>query len=528
MSYKVIARKYRPSTFEEVIGQEHITQTISKSIVQGKIAHAYLFSGAHGVGKTSLARIIAKALNCEQGPTDKPCGVCSACVQMAEGNALDIIEIDGASNRGIDNIRSIIESSRISPVSGKYKIYIIDEVHQITVDAFNALLKTLEEPPSHVVFILATTEAEKVLSTIKSRCQQYTFRNLSIDDIENILKHILSKENIEYHDDAVFLIAKNARGSVRDAETILEKMIAYTSDKALITKDDVTNVIGGNHFNFIKDLFGIMLESDKKAYFIFIEKLFAEAIDPKTFLINLIEYMRVVLMMKVGIEDTKILEISESDRQELLPFVTHYSPKELDRILEYILNVEEKVRYAAQPRIIFQMRLIFLLDISNMAKAVDIIEAACNIEAPTATTTSNTMPTMEAKPPQNIQSREKDFSIHKPPEQPTDIKPASGDDKKTIFYKKILSFVSNESSTIYSLLSQGVPKYSEGTVLFVELPSNVYEMINADKRSLDLVQKALAANSTNKNLRIEFIKSENDKVDMIEKIKTTFNATAIE
>ncbi len=514
MSYKVIARKYRPSTFEEVIGQEHITQTISKSIVQGKIAHAYLFSGAHGVGKTSLARIIAKALNCEQGPTDKPCGVCPPCIQMADGNALDVIEIDGASNRGIDNIRSIIESSRISPVSGKYKIYIIDEVHQITVDAFNALLKTLEEPPSHVVFILATTEAEKVLSTIKSRCQQYTFRNLSIEDIENILKHILSKENIGYEDEAVFLIAKNARGSVRDGETILEKMIAYTSDKAMITREDVINVVGGNNFNFIKELFDIMIKEDKKAYFIFIERLFAEAVEPKTFLINLIEYMRIVLMMKVGIEDTKTLEISETDRQDLLPFVANYNPKELDRILEYILNVEEKVRYAAQPRIIFQMRLIFLLDITNMAKAVDII-ASSSDEATT---------TVDAKP----QVANKDYSILKPPEQSERVKPASGDDKKNVFYKKILSFISNESSTIYSLLSQGVPKYSEGTVLFVELPVNVHDMINSDKRSHDLVQKALAASSTNPNLRIEFIKSENKEVDMIEKIKNTFDAKPIE
>ncbi len=514
MSYKVIARKYRPSTFEEVIGQEHITKTISKSIVQGKIAHAYLFSGAHGVGKTSLARIIAKALNCEQGPTDKPCGECSSCVQMVEGNALDVIEIDGASNRGIDNIRSIIESSRISPVAGKYKIYIIDEVHQITVDAFNALLKTLEEPPSHVVFILATTEAEKVLSTIKSRCQQYTFRNLSITDIENILKHILSKENIAYEDEAIFLIAKNARGSVRDAETILEKMIAYTSDKSLITRDDVVNVVGGNNFNFIKELFTIMMQEDKKAYFAFIEQLFAEAIDPKTFLINLIEYMRIVLMMKVGIEDTQTLEISETDRQDLLPFVSHYSPKELDRILEYILNVEEKVRYAAQPRIIFQMRLVFLLDISNMASAVDIIAKSSDSEEPAS---------IEPKP----LNKEKDFSILKPPEQSDRVKPTSNDDKKNVFYKKILSFIYNESSTIYSLLSQGTPKYSEGTVLFVELPSNAYEMISADKRSGDLVKKALAASSTNPNLRIEFIKSEEGKDDMIEKLKTTFDAKPI-
>ncbi len=510
MSYKVIARKYRPSTFDEVIGQDHITHTISKSIMQNKIAHAYLFSGAHGVGKTSLARIIAKALNCENGPTDHPCGVCSSCTQIADGTPLDVIEIDGASNRGIDNIRSIIESSRISPVAGKYKIYIIDEVHQITVDAFNALLKTLEEPPSHVVFILATTEADKVLSTIKSRCQQYTFRNLSIDDIEKILKHILSKEVIEYEDEAIFLIAKNARGSVRDAETILEKMIAYTSDKSVITKDDVINVIGGNNFNFIKELFTIMINEDKKEYFFFIDRLFSEAIEPKVFLISLIEYMRITLMMKVGIEDTKILEISESERTDILPFVTHYNPTELERILEYILNVEEKVRYASQPRIIFQMRLIFLLDLSNIIKPVDIISVS----------TQN-------KPLEN-QNNNKENMILKPALVSDRAKPTNTDDKKTIFYKRILSFIANESNTIYSLLSQGKPKYSEGTVLFVELPENIYDMINTDKRGADLVQKALQANSTNANVRIEFIKAEAGGDDVIEKLKNTFDAKTID
>ncbi len=364
------------------------------------------------------------------------------------------------------------------------------------------------EPPSHVVFILATTEADKVLSTIKSRCQQYVFRNLSITDIENILKHILSKETIGYEDEAIFLIAKNARGSVRDAETILEKMIAYTSDKNFISRDDVTSVIGGNNFNYIRELFNIMMSSDKKQYFLFINKIFAESIDPKNFLISLIEYMRIILMMKTGVDDIKVLEISESEKQDMFTFVNHYSPRELEIILEYILDIEEKVRYASQPRVIFQMRLLFLLDLNSITKTI-VVDNLLNV------TNQSTSSQLETN--MQIQSQASDK-----------IKPASGDDKKTIFYKRVLSHIANESNTIYSLLSQGEPKYSEGPVLFVELPENVYEMISTDKRSFTLVQNALQANSTNPNVRIEFVKKQSVSDDIVEKLKATFDAKPID
>ena len=255
-----------------------------------------------------------------------------------------------------------------------------------------------------------------------------------------------------------------------------------------------------------------MINEDKKEYFFFIDRLFSEAIEPKVFLISLIEYMRITLMMKVGIEDTKILEISESEMTDILPFVTHYNPTELERILEYILNVEEKVRYASQPRIIFQMRLIFLLDLSNIIKPVDIISVS----------TQN-------KPLENPnQNNNKENMILKPALVSDRVKPANTDDKKTVFYKRILSFIANESNTIYSLLSQGKPKYSEGTVLFVELPENIYDMINTDKRGADLVQKALQANSTNANVRIEFIKATDSGGDVIEKFKNTFDAKTID
>ncbi|MBW5409009.1 DNA polymerase III subunit gamma/tau [Brachyspira hampsonii] len=519
-NYKVIARKYRPQTFEEVIGQEHITKTISKSIAQKKIAHAYLFSGAHGVGKTSLARIIAKALNCVNGPTDKPCGVCPSCTQIENGTPLDVIEIDGASNRGIENIRSIIENVRISPVAGKYKVYIIDEVHQITNEAFNALLKTLEEPPAHVVFILATTEADRVLPTIRSRCQQYTFKSLGIEDLEKILKGILDKENIKYDEEAIFLIAKQARGSVRDSETILEKMIAYTTDKKYITSADVNAVVGGNNFSFVKEFFDIIMSENKKSYFEFVKKLFEDAVDPRTFINSVIEYMRVVLMIKSGIDDTKLLEITENERDDLKIFANHYSDDEIERILDYVLLTEERIRNASNPRTIFEMRMLLLLNTDNLIRPVDII--ASNMQASSSVNEDYGFETVS----NNITSNNTNNNISVNHPKPQYDVPLNPNDKRRIFYNKILSFIESESPTIYSLLSQGNPIESKGAVLIVALPDHIYDMTQTDKRINDLVAKAIPHFTKNKDVAIQFQKAVEG--NMIDKLKSKLQATEVD
>ncbi|WP_304353392.1 DNA polymerase III subunit gamma/tau [Brachyspira innocens] len=515
-NYKVIARKYRPQTFEEVIGQEHITKTISKSIAQKKIAHAYLFSGAHGVGKTSLARIIAKALNCVNGPTDKPCGVCPSCTQIENGTPLDVIEIDGASNRGIENIRTIIENVRISPVAGKYKVYIIDEVHQITNEAFNALLKTLEEPPAHVVFILATTEADRVLPTIRSRCQQYTFKSLGIEDLEKILKGILDKENIKYDEEAVFLIAKQARGSVRDSETILEKMIAYTTDKKYITSADVNAVVGGNNFSFVKEFFDIIMSENKKSYFEFVKKLFEDAVDPRTFINSVIEYMRVVLMIKSGIDDIKLLEITENERDDLKVFANHYSDDEIERILDYILLAEERIRNASNPRTIFEMRMLLLLNTDNLIRPVDII--ASNMQTVSSVSSLNEDYVFE-----NANNNAVSQSNQPKPQYDVPLNPT---DKRRIFYNKILSFIETESPTIYSLLSQGNPIESKGATLIVALPDNIFEMTQTDKRINDLISKAIPKFTKNKDVAIQFQRAVEG--NMIDKLKSRLQATEVD
>src|SRR5579862_5046651 len=228
MSYTVLARRYRSGTFDEVIGQDHVAQTLKKAIRSGRIAHAYLFCGTRGVGKTSMARILAKALNCEStgGPTETPCGKCASCAAVARGEDIDVIEIDAASNTGVDNVRDVIANSQYRPARGRFKIYIVDEAHMLSKQAFNALLKTLEEPPSHVKFILATTEAEKLLPTILSRCQRYDFRNISTREIAGHLADLCKKEKVKADEDALLLVAKAGAGSMRDALSLLDRLLS--------------------------------------------------------------------------------------------------------------------------------------------------------------------------------------------------------------------------------------------------------------------------------------------------------------
>ena len=252
MSYLVLARKYRPQTFDELVGQAHITELLRKSIESGRIAHAFLFCGPRGIGKTSCARILAKSLNCQNGPTLKPCGECPACLEIANGNSFDVIEIDGASNRGIDEIRTLRENVKFAPSYGRYKIYIVDEVHMLTSDAFNALLKTLEEPPEHVKFIFATTEVHKVPATILSRCQRFDFKRIQVEIIMDNLKGICVKENLKANEEALFAIAKASQGSMRDALSILDQLSAL-SDKG-IDAADVFSMLGMVEIEFLFDL----------------------------------------------------------------------------------------------------------------------------------------------------------------------------------------------------------------------------------------------------------------------------------
>jgi len=297
MSYLVFARKWRPKNFDEVIGQDHITKTLKSAIQSNKLAHAYLFSGPQGVGKTSCARILAKALNCQQGPTPHPCGVCPACLEIAEGRSLDVIEIDGASNRGIDEIRSLRENVKFAPLNGKFKVYIIDEVHMLTAEAFNALLKTLEEPPSFVTFIFATTQPQKVLPTILSRCQRFDFVRIPNLKVIEKLKEIAADEKLSIGEDVFLAVAKAANGCMRDAESILDQLIAFSQKE--INLGDVISILGIIEEDVFLRFVDACRAGDAPTALRLIAEISAKGKDMNYFLEGLLEHYRNLMVAKI-------------------------------------------------------------------------------------------------------------------------------------------------------------------------------------------------------------------------------------
>lgn len=300
MSYVSLTLKYRPATFDEVIGQEHVTRTLRNAVAAGRIHHAYLFAGPRGTGKTSVARVLARALNCEQGPTPDPCGSCAICLSIAQGRALDIVEIDAASNRGIDEIRELREKVKFSPAVARYKLYILDEVHMLTSEAFNALLKTIEEPPSHAFFVLATTEAHRVPATIASRCQRFEFRRLAVSEITTALARIAEKEQIAADLDALAAIARAADGGMRDAQSLLDQMRAYAAGK--IDLETVNRVLGLTELQTLQGIVAAVLAGDARSVCEIVDRLVAAGKDLGQLLDDLMLYARDLSRIALGAE----------------------------------------------------------------------------------------------------------------------------------------------------------------------------------------------------------------------------------
>jgi DNA polymerase-3 subunit gamma/tau len=343
MSYIVLARKYRPKNFAEVIGQSHITEILQKAVSTGRIAHAYLLSGPRGIGKTSCARILAKSLNCQKGPTLTPCEQCAACREIGQGNSFDVLEIDGASNRGIDEIRTLRENVKFAPSFGKYKIYIVDEVHMLTTEAFNALLKTLEEPPEHVLFIFATTDPNKVPLTIISRCQRYDFKRIALSTIIDSLNDICQKEGISIDHEAIAAIGKAAQGSFRDALSILDQISAL-SDRG-IKGEDVYTMLGLVEMDLLFRLTDALSNKDCSAAFDLLDQIIEKGKDIKQLNRDLVEHFRNLMIMKIGGKALgKLIDYPLAVKEMYLKQIEQYPLPQILKALDLLIEAQDVAR----------------------------------------------------------------------------------------------------------------------------------------------------------------------------------------
>ncbi|MES2769110.1 MAG: DNA polymerase III subunit gamma/tau [Bdellovibrionota bacterium] len=356
MSYQVIARKYRPQSFQDLVGQDHISQTLINALKADRFPHALLFSGTRGVGKTSSARVLAKTLICPNSQDFKPCNQCTACQDITNGSHMDVIEIDGASNNGVDSIRELRETVGYMPSSGKFKVYIIDEVHMLSTSAFNALLKTLEEPPAHVIFIMATTEAQKIPITILSRCQRFDFRRISTRLIQSHLEKICKAENVKFDQEALWTLARLADGSMRDSLSLLDQVINFTN--AQVTLEKVTDVLGITDRNLLASTLKSLIDRDLSAIVQTIEKIFSSGYDPIVFCQNLLEEIRHLLFVKVSEKPTELLDLSDGEIQSLKQLSSNVSQEDVHLLFDMCLKGAQDLMRAQSPRIVLEMLLM--------------------------------------------------------------------------------------------------------------------------------------------------------------------------
>jgi DNA polymerase-3 subunit gamma/tau len=358
MSYTVLARKYRPQKFSEVIGQEHVTRTLQNAIEQGRSAHGYIFSGHRGIGKTTVARILAMALNCrsKDRPVPEPCGVCESCTEIRAGNAVDVIEIDAATNRGIDEIRELREAARYRPARDRFKIYILDEAHQITDAAFNALLKTLEEPPDHIVFMLATTQPEDIPQTIRSRCQHFSFRAVKFDAIVAQLRDLVTREKIEADDDALALLAEAGDGSMRDALSILDQAIASSSGK--ITADSVRNLVGAAPAPILEQVMQAVSDGRSEEILRQVDHLISEGHSPTHFARQMVRFLRNATVAKIAGKDSSLLQVSSEERERVARVAEWFGEEDLTRHLQIMLRTHGELGYKQEQRFHLELGLL--------------------------------------------------------------------------------------------------------------------------------------------------------------------------
>ena len=527
-NYIPLYRKYRPQTLETLVGQEHVKKTLTSAIELGKISHAYLFTGPRGTGKTSTARILAKSLNCKNGPTVKPCGECESCKDITNSIPIDVIEIDAASNRKVEDAQNILEKVQYVPVNGKYKIYIIDEVHMLTNHAFNALLKTLEEPPENVIFILATTEVHKVLDTIKSRCQRFDFRRITTNDITKHLRFIADSEKINITDDALFAIAKNAAGGMRDSISLLDQLSILGISKE-VTVEDVNSILGRISFDILLNLTNQIIKSSPADAIEILNNIYNAGNEPLQILTNLSEYFKNLLIAKTCAKDLlpELTGLNEPQIAEILKQKESLEVQQIVFLIERTAHYIKEVKLATNQHLWLEVGIIDLANMTENSTLLDLQNRVRNLESGSIVTQSVSMPSMITRPApiqppvaepivaiqqqnvaETVVAKQKTEDIFTPP--PMSKKP-SGSDIGSLWQALLMNIKSPSTQALLKLATP-LKISAEGIVITFKNERLVSQLNDSNKKQLVLDAANVLYNNTNPPVTIRLAQS-GDKVE---------------
>lgn len=517
MPYQVFALKWRPKSFDDIVGQNHIVTTLKNALTNNRLAHAYIFAGPRGVGKTSTARILAKALNCKNGPTINPCQKCSACAEITQGRSLDVIEIDGASNRGIDEIRTLRENVKFAPVNGKFKIYIIDEVHMLTTEAFNALLKTLEEPPEFVKFIFATTQPHKVISTILSRCQRLDFRRVPLMEISGQLEKIVKSEKINVDKDVLFAIARSSDGSLRDAESLLDQLASFSRDK--LSVKDVVSVLGLVEQDVLFGITDKIIQKDALGALDLFNQIIDEGKDIGVFLTSFIEHFRNLMLAKVTQADVKLIDLPQDICQKLLEQSRAFSLEEIFFILNLLVNTQEMSKRFDSPRIPLEITMVKLAhDKKSLTHAAPPIKPTSHIE--------------HAPAPKDKEPVEPKKQEDGPPA--SDIQCASLEQVSSL-WQNIVDNISKVKMSAATYLNEGSPTKCESNLLTISFPQDcVLHKESLERKENKIVIEDIISELLKIKVRVNFAlsremvpKEEGESSPFIKSVLDTFKGRVI-